>query len=73
MIRIRRFAFVACIAIVIAGLVAGAAPFVLIDNLDPVDPIFSTILSFTPSGYDGAILPQLPSLEVRSPRAPPLA
>jgi hypothetical protein len=45
----------------------------MFDDLVRVDPLFRAIPSFTLPDYDGAIFGQAPSLEVLSPRAPPLA
>jgi hypothetical protein len=72
MIRVRRFTFVLCIAILSVGLAGGTLPCVMFDDLVAIDPLFSAIPLFPLPDYDGAILGQAPSLEVLSPRAPPL-
>jgi len=73
MTRTRRLAAVLCIAILSVGLAGGTLPCVMFDDLVPIDPLFSAIPFFALPDYDGAILRHAPSLDVLSPRAPPLA
>lgn len=72
MTRPRRLAFVLCIAILSVGLAGSTLPCVLFDDLVPIDPLFSAIPFFVLPDYDGAMLRHAPSLELLSPRAPPL-
>lgn len=73
MVCIRRVFLVFFIAILSVGLAGGTLPCVMFDDLVRVDPLFRAIPSFTLPDYDGAIFGHAPSLEVLSPRAPPLA
>jgi hypothetical protein len=73
MTRSRRLAFVLCIAILSVGIAGGTIPCAIFDALVAIDPLFSAVPFLTPPLYDGVILRDAPSLDVLSPRAPPLA